>query len=158
MNWKRQEVPPFYRIFLVDASTMIPGWPPLSLFALEVMRAIGALFSGRWSAADIDVFEGPVFAVALPFFAFAICRAMFIRSIFSRGIQVSGRLDQGVRSHDIEITYTYRYEGKEFRGSTLLIFRLLWPGTQRPVVVVDPDRPDRSFIRGIFLPKLESRR
>ncbi|MFW6012237.1 MAG: hypothetical protein ACOC92_00835 [bacterium] len=142
------------RILLTDLTAMIAGWPSIALLSIEVLIISG----GAWDKGLVQSVRerelgSPEVILALSFLAIAAARVVFIRSIFTRGVVVSGRLKDDVREHDVEITYSYEWEGQEYVNMTLLVFRFLWQGEATFDVVMDPRRPSRSFIQGILCPE-----
>jgi len=155
MRGEPQALPGPGRILLVDFSTMATGWPPLALLAADAIKVLATLVRTSDLMATLEALpSAPVITLVTIFLLAAAARIAFIRRIFSRGLEVPGKLAPSVRDHDIELEYTFHYGGQTRRATALLPLRVLWKGSTRVTVVVDSTKPSRSFIREIYCPDL----
>lgn len=90
--------------------------------------------------------------ICLPLLAW---RLLLIRSVFSHGLEVRGKIDSIYFSRDRgRVTYTYTFLGQNYTSGTSLHrtrkARELQTGDQ-VTLVVDRDKPKRAFIRDLYL-------
>ncbi|MGE5597915.1 MAG: DUF3592 domain-containing protein [Bacteroidota bacterium] len=84
-----------------------------------------------------------------------VMRVRTLRGAFSRGIETEGLITNLYFHRDRgRVEYTYEYQGRTYKRRNAINrnnrTRKLVMGT-KTVVVVDPDKPERAFIKALYL-------
>jgi len=154
--------------FATQVITMMLGYYlffRISLIIIDIVRHIGDLeqYVGDnlliWITRLIAPFELVValifLGLSLPALLVLIWRVWLIRRVFAEGVETTARISSvGHTNEDCIVEYTYPYQGIVYWNENKLQRgkQPSWlAGGGQAVVMVDPRKPARAFLRDLYL-------
>jgi len=93
---------------------------------------------------------------ALVLLILLLLRIRLIRSVFSVGERIQGKIER-IRKNsrrglavNSRVVFSYRFKGRKYKKSRFLLSDEKLQTGQKISVIADPDKPKRAFIRSVF--------